>query len=116
MFDSTWNSQISDAENKYRAQLVSYNNILNTHSTLKTIADKIVTSAANASLNAAYGGSHGDSGAAESIKQFATFLDGFRYAEGGTAGCYQSVIDQLEKEKDSEYQKYLELKDKFESK
>lgn len=115
MADNTWNLQISQAEDHIRNQLVCHMNLLNSDPMLRAISDRIVSSAAKARLDAGYAGSMGDGGATEKVTKFLIFLDGYSYAKGFKAGCYQSIIDQIEKEKDLEYQKYLELKKKFES-
>lgn len=112
----TWDAQLETEQAKFNSQLADYKALISTNPMLKEISNKVLNSAARASLNAAYAGSMGDGGASSNIRELKLFLDGFKYANGGSAGpMFQSIIDTINKEKDADYAKYLELKEKFES-
>lgn len=117
MSDETWLRQIVNEKSKYMPELFKYSDAYEHDQTLLTLIQDSVESAANRSLNAAYGGEHGDGGALASIRQLCSFLDGVLYAKTGKlAGPYAEVIRQIQLKEDPEYQKFLELKAKFEGK
>lgn len=80
-----------------------------------TIIKLVLKSAESTRYNAAMGGEWGDGGANRIEERLNNWLDGIKYATTGKTQLYCEIIDQLEKEDDHEYQKYLELKKKFET-
>ena len=80
---------------------------------LNEVVDRVLTSAAKAALDAGYAGEHGDNGASATVKQLKCFIDGIQYAVSGHSDVYGTVIEQIERESNPEYQEYLRLKEKF---
>lgn len=114
---TTWDKQIDDGKNKYLADLTQYRAAYENDAVLVELVYGTAEAAASRSLNAAYGGEMGDGGARSSIDQLARFLDGVLYAETGKlVGPYAEVIRKIKLKHDPEYQKYLELKERFEGK
>ena len=62
-------------------------------------------------MNAAYGGSMSDGGASRNRENLKFWLSGVRQ---GIPKQYAQLAEEFESRKDPEYQKYLELKKKFE--
>jgi hypothetical protein len=117
MADDTWNKQVATEKSKYMQKLFQYRDAYLADSDLAELVDTITTSAANRALNAAYGGEHHDGGASSEIKQLSAFLDGVLYAETGKLlGPYAEALKNIKIQQDPEYQKYQELKKKFEGK
>ena len=114
--NSTWDRQLEDIKSRFasRSDILKHAVLIRANPDLQLIFGKIISSAAQAELNEAYSGGNGDCGAHQYIKSLVGFLDGYSYALGNDAGCYQAIIDQAVKEKDKDYQTYLELKKKFE--
>ena len=117
MADDTWNKQIETEKGKYMQKLFPYRDAYLADSDLAELVDNIATSAANRALNAAYGGEHSDGGASAEINRLCAFLDGVLYAETGKLlGPYAEALKSIKLQQDPEYQKYLDLKKKFEGK
>lgn len=79
----------------------------------------IEANAAEMKLSAAWGGAMGDNGASlllEKLSIFETMWDGQPLEESRVPKFIKSVLINVERTYDPEYQKYLELKSKFESK
>lgn len=116
MTKSTWDIQLENEQAKFESQLSEYSALLSINPVIREIANRVISSAASAALNSAYAGAMGDGGASGNVRELKLFLDGFTYANGGSAGPkFQTIINQINKEKDEDYAKYLELKEKFES-
>lgn len=62
-------------------------------------------------MNAAYGGHMGDGGASRKRENLEFWLSGVRQ---DVPKHYAEIVSEFERKKDPEYQKYLELKKKFE--
>lgn len=108
-----WDRQVENEKPRYRAQLGSLAYLADKDDNLKIIMNAVITSAANASLNAGYSGSHSDGGASNSVSQFRNFLEGYAFGKGDKAGGYQHILDKHVREQDPEYQEYLRLEAKF---
>ena len=80
------------------------------------IKKAVSKSAETARYNAGMGGEWGDRGAGQSEERLKYWLDGIAYATTGNTELYDHIISQHLKESDPDYQKYLELKEKFEKK
>lgn len=78
------------------------------------IGTRIHKSADKRRTDAAYGGSHGDGGASESIRRLETWLDGIEFARTGKTTVYADLVQTIKNENDTEYQEYERLKKKFE--
>lgn len=114
MTTTTWDTQLQNERAKFGMELAKYHDVYSDDSILAELVDQVLKSAASRSLNAAYGGEHGDGGATMSIRELSGFLDGVLYAETGKlSGPYGEAIDAIKKTRDPEYKKYLELKEKF---
>lgn len=83
---------------------------------IDVVKKAVKTSAESARYNAGMGGEWGDRGAGQMEERLQYWLDGIAYATTGKTEKYDHIISQYEKEKDPEYQTYLELKEKFEKK
>jgi hypothetical protein len=86
---------------------------------LEAIAKSVATSAATARLNAGYSGSHDDGGASQQLEKLRNYLEGVKTGLSGAVGegsPYAHILKKIRQEQDPDYQKYLELKAKFESK
>ena len=80
---------------------------------------EVEANAAEMKLSAAYSGAKNDGGASalmEKLKIFKIMWDGKPLPESRVPQFIKSVLIEVEKTYDPEYQKYLELKAKFESK
>jgi hypothetical protein len=108
-----WADQVDREGDRYRSELASYRGLIHSDRNLKALYDAVVSSAAERSLNAGYSGAWNDGGASQSVHEFKNFLDGVQYANGGKAGKYQELLDNLRRAEDPEYKKYLALKEKF---
>ena len=111
-----WADQVYREGDRYRSELSSYSGLIASDRNLKALYEAVVSSAAERSLNAGYSGSWDDGGAGQSVREFKTFLDGVQYMTNGNAGKYQEILNKLRRAEDPEYNKYLELKEKFEDK
>jgi hypothetical protein len=112
----SWDEEVSREADKYRERISDFGSLIRGNAQLSIIVEAVLTSAGNKSLNAGYSGSHGDDGAGASVEALKAFLSGYSMAKGSGAGKYQTILDQHNQENDPEYQKYLELKKKFEKK
>lgn len=112
----SWEQQVQDEIPRYSVTLGSLMGLRDTNPKLKLIIDSVLTSAANASLNAGYSGSWSDGGASNSVNALKGFLEGYSFALGSNAGDYQEILDNHAREQDPEYQKFLELSEKFKKK
>ena len=83
---------------------------------LKNIVEKKVLEIADRQdTNAAWAGHHNtDSYHTKSNLEY--WLDGIRFAQTGNTEKYSEIVDEHKKQQDPEYQQYLKLKEKFESK
>ena len=86
---------------------------MNKEEMLKKLKASVSESADKARMNAGYSGSWGDGGAHDMEKKLEAFLDGYEFALTGKTKVYAKFFEELDKEQDPEYQKYLELKGKF---
>jgi hypothetical protein len=80
---------------------------------------EVEANAAEMKLSAAYSGAMNDGGASalmEKLKIFKIMWDGKPLPESRVPQFIKSVLIEVEQSYDPEYQKYLELKAKFESK
>lgn len=80
---------------------------------IEKIKSTVKQSAETARENAGYAGSWGDGGASQMEEKLKHWLDGFRFAQTGQTEVYKHLVDQFKKERDPDYQKWLELKEKF---
>jgi hypothetical protein len=83
---------------------------------IKLICASVKVSAESARYNAGMSGSWGDGGASDMESRLKHWLDGVNFALTGKTELYHHIIDKFEAENDPEYQKYLQLKEKFEKK
>lgn len=83
---------------------------------LEAIAEVVATEAATRRLSAGYSGSHDDGGASRQMDKLKGYLDGVVTGLSGVVSAnspYNYLLEQIRREQDPEYQKYLELKAKF---
>lgn len=80
------------------------------------IIKRVKKSAEKRRYDAGMAGSHGDNGARRSEERLEYWVDGIFFAQTGKTEKYKDLVKQIENENDPEYQKYLELKEKFEGK
>lgn len=71
-----------------------------------------LSNAYNRRENAAFAGSHGDGGCAEIVRELTIWIDGLNGASPST-GTLAVVKQRFDRDNDSDYQTYLELKKKF---
>lgn len=71
-------------------------------------------SAEDVKQQAALFGERGDGGAAAMLDRLNTWMDGIRFCYTGESTVYGHLIDKYDQQRDPDYQKYLELKQKFE--
>lgn len=76
-------------------------------------------SAAKAELNAAYGGSMSNPGYTK-LKELENFVSGVMYSNTSDRNylpeTYRRILFEVDRQKDPEYEAYLKLKEKFETK
>ncbi len=80
---------------------------------LNSIIDKVAFQATEAYLGAAYSGAMNDGGSGAMQDKLEAFLDGINYELTGKTKVYSSLLDQIKKEQDSEWQEYQRLVKKF---
>ena len=88
---------------------------------IEALAKEICIKSATRELNAGYAGSMSDDGVSSMIiEKFKTFLAGYHYYDyinneaEAKSNPYSELLYTIERQLDPEYQKYLELKEKFE--
>ena len=82
----------------------------------RLIESAVRTSAENARDSAGFSGGWGDGGAGAMTEKLNAWLDGYNFAKTGKTLMYYHIIEEHERMIDPDYQKYLELKKKFETK
>jgi len=109
----SFEDEVMRVKEDYRTQLYKYTIPCEY---VEKIVDAVLESAARARTNAGYSGSHSDGGAHQSIERLKGFLNGVHFQATGVLldEGYKAIIDKAIREADPEYQKYLELKAKFE--
>jgi hypothetical protein len=68
----------------------------------------------DARRNAALGGEMGDGGAQRTVDAVGAWADGYKFARTGVSDKYGHLVHNLYVQSDPEYQKYLDLKQRFE--
>ena len=82
--------------------------------TIDDIVAAVLSDAAEKRLDAAFGGSWGDGGASQKMAQLQAFLDGVAFGVGEHESLtYGTLLKNIERSKDEEYQEYQRLKAKF---
>lgn len=87
---------------------------LNQQTYTEYICKTIRESAEKVKREAALFGERGDGGAHEMLNKLKYWTDGIRFCYTGESEVYGHLIKEYDNERDPEYQKYLELKERFE--
>lgn len=85
-----------------------------TNPVLRAIAETISSKAAQKAISAGYNGAMDDGGGSADIQILNAFLDGVTFAETGVTNKYKDINKKVLNSLDKDYEKYLELKAKFE--
>lgn len=81
---------------------------------IEEISKSVRAAAHDVRENAGLSGEYHDGGAGEMLNKLDAWLDGITFARTGKTALYNHLVVEISRKTDPEYQKYLELKKKFE--